>query len=110
MVRADPNNQFMSNYQFVIQSGLFQINFRKLVGQTPTTLGTWFANSLPAGSVPVNTWHHMKVIAIGPAFRCFFDDTELTPTPIMDNSLATGWVGVYNFRPDPRTFRPTSTT
>ena len=32
----------------MIQSGLFQINFRKLIDQTPTTLGTWFANTLPA--------------------------------------------------------------
>jgi hypothetical protein len=99
-LRADPNADFTACYQFVIQSGLFQINFRKLVGQTPTTLGTWFANTLPGGIPQVNTWHHMKVIAIGPSFRCFFDDTELTTTPIVDNSLATGWVGVYNFRPD----------
>jgi len=100
VLRADPTADFTSCYQFVIQSGLFQINFRKLVGQTPTTLGTWFANTLPGGIPQVNTWHHMKVIAIGPAFRCFFDDTELTPTPIIDNSIATGWVGAYNFRPD----------
>lgn len=100
VLRADPNNSFTSCYQFVIQSGLFQINFRKLVDQTPTTLGTWFANTLPGGVPAVNTWHHMKVIALGSSFRCFFDGFELTTTPIVDSGLATGWVGVYNFRFD----------
>ena len=100
VVRANPANGFQSSYQFVIQSGLFQLNFRKLVDQTPTTLGTWFANTLPGGVPQVNTWHRMKVIAIGGAFRCFWDGYELTTTPIMDSALPTGWVGVYNFRFD----------
>ncbi|HEY2955406.1 MAG TPA: hypothetical protein VGK89_09195 [Candidatus Eisenbacteria bacterium] len=100
VVRADPTNGFTSSYQFVIQSGLFQLNFRKLINQSPTTLGTWFANTLPGGVPAVNTWHKMKVIAIGGMFRCFWDGFELTTSPIIDNDLATGWVGVYNFRFD----------
>ena len=100
VVRADPANGFQSSYQFVIQSGLFQLNFRKLINQSPTTLGTWFANTLPGGVPQVNTWHRMKVIGIGSTFRCFWDGFELTTTPIMDSTLPTGWVGVYNFRFD----------
>jgi hypothetical protein len=104
VVRADPSNSFQSCYQFVIQSGLFQLNFRKLVNAAPTTLATWFATALPAGSVPPNTWHKMKVIAVGNGFRCFFDDFELTGgVPIVDMSgpsLPAGWVGAYNFRFD----------
>jgi hypothetical protein len=100
VVRADPSNGFMSSYQFVIQSGLFQLNFRKLLNQSPTTLGAWFANTLPGGVPQVNTWHRMKVIAIGSSFRCFWDGFELTSTPIVDTALPSGWVGVYNFRFD----------
>lgn len=104
VLRADPTNNFKSCYQFVVQSGLFQINFRRLNNQTPTTLGTWFATSLPAGSIPQNTWHHMKVIASANAFRCFFDGFELTSGgPIIDapaSALLTGFVGTYNFRFD----------
>ena len=48
----------------------------------------------------VNTWHKMKVSATGTSFRCFFDDFELTSTPIADATLAAGYVGVYNFRFD----------
>lgn len=104
VVRADPTNTFQSCYQFVIQSGLFQLNFRKLVNAAPTTLATWFATALPAGSVPPNTWHKMKVVAVGNGFQCFFDGYELTAgVPIVDltaPSLPTGWVGAYNFRFD----------
>jgi len=100
VVRADPTNQFTSCYQFVIQSGLFQMNFRKLVNGAPTTLGTWFSTVLPGGQPQPNTWHKMKVTAVGSQFRCFFDDFELTTAPIDDATLASGWVGVYNFRFD----------
>jgi len=104
VVRADPTNEFNSCYQFVIQSGLFQLNFRKLVNQAPTTLGTWFANTLPGGVPAVNTWHRMKVLAMGNGFQCWWDDYELTGgVPIVDTaapSLPTGYVGVYNFRFD----------
>ena len=100
VVRADPTNGFTSSYQFVIQRGLLQVNFRKLLNQTPTTLGTWFSNTFPNGTPAVNTWHKMKVIADGNTFRCFWDDFELTASPIVDSDLPSGWVGVYNFRAD----------
>lgn len=100
VVRADPSNGFQTCYQFVIQSGLFQINFRRLVNSAPSTLGTWFANTLTGGVPQPNTWHHLKVIAQGNEFRCFWDGQELTTTPIVDSTIPTGWVGVYNFRFD----------
>src|SRR5438874_454088 len=90
-------------YQFVINAGLFVIRFRKFVGGAPVVpdLASW--NAIPAlPAVPAqNTWHHMKVIAQANAFRCFFDDTELTAAsgPIIDatNPILTGSVGAYNF-------------
>lgn len=105
VLRADPANNFQSCYQFVVQAGLLQINFRRLIGQTPTTLGTWFSSSLPefnGGTIPQNTWIHMKVIATGSSFRCFLNNNELTSGgPIVDATpLLTGWVGAYNFRFD----------
>jgi hypothetical protein len=100
VVRADPTNGFASNYQLVIQSGLLQMNFRKLLNGSPTTLGSWFTNTLPGGVPAVNSWHHMKVVAQGSQFRCFWDGTELTAAPIVDSDVAIGWVGVYNFRFD----------
>src|SRR5262245_28367729 len=97
---ADPANHFESFYMLVIEPGLFQIRFRKLVAGTPTTLASWFATVLPSQSIAQNTWHKLKVIAQGNTFRCFFDDFELTSTPVVDNDIASGWVGVYNFRFD----------
>jgi hypothetical protein len=97
VLRADPNNQFSNNYNFTLRSGLLSIDFRKLVGQTPSTLGTWITATLPGGVPATNTWHSMKVIASGNGFRCFFDGIELTASPIVDGDFATGWVGIYNF-------------
>lgn len=107
LLRGDPMNDFKSSYQFVVQSGGFNIVFRRLIDQLPTTLGTWTALAAGyGGSLPLNTWVHMKVIATGASFRCFISDpagvdVELTTTPIVDATpLLGGWPGVYNFRFD----------
>jgi len=102
ILRANPNNDFKTFYMMVIEPGLFQMRFRKLVNGNPTTLQAWFANVLPAGQIPQNTWHRLKVQAQGSAFRVWFDDFELTGAggPIVDTEIASGWVGVYNFRFD----------
>ena len=109
VVRAQPSNGFTSCYQFVIQSGLFQINFRKLNNGAPFTMKTWFATQLPAGSLPPNTWHKMEILAVGNRFQCWLDGFELTSIdgPAVDDGVAsgsapflTGWAGVYNFRFD----------
>lgn len=104
VVRADPTNQFQSCFQLVIFSGLGHVDFRKLISQAPTTLGTWNTTALPGGFPQPYSWHHMKIEAVGGVFRCWWDATELTAppfgVPILDNSLPGGWVGVYNFRFD----------
>ena len=48
VLRADPSNNYQSFYMFVIEPGLFQIRFRKLVNGSPTTLASWFSTVLPA--------------------------------------------------------------
>lgn len=98
VLRADPNARFDNNYNFIIRPGLFELRFRRMTNQVPTTLASFFASQLPAGSIPQNTWHKMKVVAVGPSFRCYFDDVELTSAPIVDTTYPTGWVGVYHFK------------
>ncbi len=100
VVRADPADGFQTFYQLVINPGLFQVRFRKFVAGGPLPdLASWFTNTLPGGVPTANSWRHMKVIAVGNTFRCFFDGTELTTSPIVDATLPllTGWVGAYNF-------------
>ncbi len=100
VLRADYPSNFESCYQFVIYAGLAQIQFRKLVGQMPTSLGAWITGSLPGGVPALNSWHSMKVEAVANQFRCWWDNTELTAgTPIVDSTdpLLTGFVGVYSF-------------
>jgi len=103
VVRADPGNGFASHYQFVVNQGLFQFAFRRLINSAPTTLRTWVASDFPGGPPAPNTWHHMKVEAIESTFRCFWDGFEVTSLPggpVVDATFRTGWVGVYNFRFD----------
>lgn len=100
VLRADPSNGFQSFYQLVINPGLFQVRFRKFVAGGPLPdLASWFTNILPGGVPTANSWHHLKVIAFANSFRCFFDATELTTTPIVDTSspILGGWVGAFNF-------------
>ena len=99
LLRADPTDGFQTYYQFVINPGLFQVRFRKFIAGAPLPdLASWTLNTLPAGVPTVNSWHHMKVIALANQFRCFFDGIELTTTPIVDPTpILGGWVGAYNF-------------
>jgi hypothetical protein len=103
VVRADPNNQFATHYQFVMQQGLAQFAFRKLENGMPTMTRAWFAGGFPGGVPQLNTWHHMAISADDSTFRCYWDGFEVTSQggAIMDSvALASGWVGVYNFRFD----------
>jgi hypothetical protein len=101
ILRADPTDGFQTFYQFVINPGLFQIRFRKFVAGAPIVpdIASWFATVLPAGVPTANSWHHMKVVAIGNQFDCYFDGFKLNTAPIVDatDPILTGWVGAYNF-------------
>lgn len=100
VVRADPTNGFQTFYQLVVNAGLFQLRFRKFVNGAPLPdLASWTLNTLPGGIPQANTWHHMRVVAAGNSFRCFFDGVEMTTSPILDatDPILQGWVGAYNF-------------
>jgi len=104
-LRGDPTNGFTTGYQFVVESGLGQVRFRKLTGQGATTLGNWLLPITPPfnASLAQNTWIHLKVNAVGDDFRCWLNGVELTAGgPITDPSAPylSGWVGIYNFRFD----------
>jgi hypothetical protein len=99
-LRGDYSNNFKNGYVFVLYAGMGQIQFRKLAGQTPTSLRAWLTGTLPGGTPQLNTWHYMKVEAVANQFRCWWDNTELTAgDPILDTNAPylTGFVGVYNF-------------
>ncbi len=101
VVRATPGNNYKSFYMFVIEPGLAKLRFRKIIDSTPTTLKEWLVfTTLPAGVIPSNTWHHLKVIAEGTSFRFFFDGFELPGGPYADGNIAAGAVGCYSFRFD----------
>ena len=100
VVRADYPSNFSNAYVFVLYAGMGQLQFRKLAGQTPTSLRAWITGTLPGGIPALNSWHHMKVQASANQFRCWWDGFELTAgNPILDTSspYLTGFVGTYSF-------------
>lgn len=100
VVRADHAANFSNAYVFVLYAGMGQLQFRKLAGQTPTSLRAWITSTLPGGVPALNSWHHMRVQASANMFRCWWDGAELTAgNPIIDatSPYLTGFVGVYNF-------------
>ena len=101
IVRAGtPAAGYTENYQFVIQPGLLTLTLRKLSGEGATTLAEWFTTDTQSGFPAQNTWQKMAIEAVGNTLRVFWNDEELTSVPVEDGALATGAVGVYNFRFD----------
>ncbi len=99
IVRADPTNTFTTMYMFVLDSGMLNLSFRKLTGMGSSSLLSWLTTSTPTGFPAQNQWNHMKIIANGDTFRCFWNGFEL-PGTITDSDYSSGWVGVYTFRFD----------
>jgi len=95
-----PAAGFTENYQFVIQPGLLTLSLRKLSGEGAETLAEWFTTDTQSGFPPQNSWQKMAIECLGNTLRVFWNDEELTTTPIENAELPTGYVGVYNFRFD----------
>lgn len=101
--RCTPAANVKTFYQFVLESGMLRLRFRKLVApsQISSILGEWFTTALPGGLPAINTWHHLKVVATGNMFQFFWDGVDINAGPVVDatDPLMTGDVGCYNFSP-----------
>lgn len=100
--RATPAANVKTFYMFVLESGLLRLRFRKLVApsQVSTIVSEWFTTSLPGGLPALNSWHHMKVVAVGNVFQFYWDGVDVNGgAPVIDGTapLLTGNVGCYNF-------------
>ncbi|PID78887.1 hypothetical protein CSB20_12765 [bacterium DOLZORAL124_64_63] len=99
LFRGNPEIQFTTSYQFVLEPGLLQLKFRKMTGHRSQDIVAWYTSDTPSGMPGENEWHHLKVEARGSNFRFWYDDYELTQgTPVEDTDLLSGWVGILNFR------------
>lgn len=100
--RATPAANVKTFYMFVLESGMLRVRLRKLVApsQISTIVSEWFTTALPGGLPALNSWHHMKVIAISNTFQLFWDGVDVNGgAPIIDavDPLTSGNVGCYNF-------------
>lgn len=63
----------------------------------PVALRDWTGAEIPGGAPASSSWHKFKLMVVADSIWCFYDDIELDGCPIMNDSVARGYFGVYTF-------------
>ncbi len=85
-------------YQFVIDSGLFQVKFRRGDGgMSPETIAFWMGGDIPGGPPPANTWHKLSIEGVGDQINLWMDDMLMPGCPFTDDTYDSGYFGTYVF-------------
>jgi len=66
-------------------------------GGYPIALRDWTAGEIPGGAPSTSSWHKFKMKTIADSIWCYYDDVELPGCPIINDSVAQGYFGVYTF-------------
>ncbi len=66
-------------------------------GGFPITLKDWGAGEIPGGVPSTSSWHKFKLMAIDDSLWCYYDDVMLPECPLVNDSVAQGFFGVYTF-------------
>ncbi|MFQ6104980.1 MAG: hypothetical protein ACE5OP_11930 [Candidatus Glassbacteria bacterium] len=105
VVRIDTTDTEIRGYQLVANfyspMGIERIRFRRWSSfpDNIETLAEWTGSEIPGGPPTEDGWHRMKIIAEDTAFRAYWDDQELSGSPIYDSEIDAGAFGVYVFDP-----------
>jgi hypothetical protein len=66
-------------------------------GGYPVVLRDWTGAEIPGGVPVSSSWHKLKMTIIADSIWCYYDDALLVDCPIIDDSVAQGYFGVYTF-------------
>jgi len=66
-------------------------------GGFPIALRDWTAGEIPGGVPSTSSWHRLEMKLIADSIWCYYDDVELPDCPIINDSVAQGYFGVYTF-------------
>lgn len=66
-------------------------------GGYPVALRDWTGGDIPGGVPGSSSWHKLALKMIGDSIWCYYDDVELPDCPIVNDSVAQGYFGVYTF-------------
>jgi len=66
-------------------------------GGMPVALRDWASGEIPGGVPGSSSWHRFSVTMIADSIWCYYDDNLLPGCPILNDSIAQGYFGIYTF-------------
>lgn len=66
-------------------------------GGFPVALRDWTSGEIPGGVPTTSSWHKFKLSVSNDSIWCYYDDQELPGCPIINDSVSSGYFGVYTF-------------
>jgi len=74
-----------------------KIKLRSFVGGTPSTILEWATGDITGGLPTENGWHKLGLQVKGNQLTAFFDDVQLSGTPVTSDLYSSGQFGIYSF-------------
>lgn len=66
-------------------------------GGMPVALRDWGSGEIPGGVPGSSSWHKLTLTMIADSIWCYYDGNLLPGCPIINDSIAQGYFGVYTF-------------
>jgi hypothetical protein len=66
-------------------------------GGYPVALRDWSSGEIPGGVPTTSSWHKFKLDISHDSLWCYYDDQELPGCPIINDSVPSGYFGIYTF-------------
>ncbi|MGB3341547.1 MAG: hypothetical protein WBB37_08715 [bacterium] len=66
-------------------------------GGYPVALRDWASGEIPGGVPTTSSWHKFKLDVSHDSIWCYYDDQELPGCPIINDSVSSGYFGIYTF-------------
>ena len=66
-------------------------------GGMPVALRDWTSGEIPGGVPTTSSWHKFKLDVSHDSIWCYYDDQELSGCPIINDSVSSGYFGIYAF-------------
>ncbi len=66
-------------------------------GGYPVAIRDWASGEIPGGVPTTSSWHKFKLQVSHDSLWCYYDDQELPGCPIINDSVSSGYFGIYTF-------------
>jgi len=66
-------------------------------GGYPVVLRDWTSGEIPGGVPSSSSWHKFKLKVVADSIWCYYDEQMLPDCPIINDSVSSGYFGIYVF-------------